>query len=232
MAELKVLRSGDIVFEEDGRKVDPDRILQFLSESVILEEQFTLRDYFKMLEEYKHLWLLDTFTADYVKEYRECPKKGCYGKRDIHRLALSRVVEISEYAGVQEFEMHFDFSGIGTPPKDDPNYPPSLDEVGYAIEFCHLNELLDVPLTLDKVIFTIGNDFDNTVKYPTTFNLFELFKHVMWELSFLGTPEDRDSSRVSLHSAMEEVEEAIATGDTSKFVSIDELFDDAKKLLN
>ena len=196
---------------------DDSEILSYLGESVELEEGFTLRSYFYLLIMHSSLQLLDMFSTDYVEEFTKCPSKGClFDDDEISYLSLSRIVNY-ENLGFRENEEDdwriedcIDFSGVG-------------EESAYAIEFSPLDKLLDYEIKIDPAVISIEQpgdltDYEDlTEKYQdfrgkdNNFTLFEFVKSIIWELSFCGTPEDRENKvgeiQNSLDKAMKELGE-------------------------
>jgi hypothetical protein len=56
------------------------------------------------------------------------------------------------------------------------------------------------------------------------YTLRNVIEGVFWELSFHGTPEDKDTNSAEVTRRYDDAKEYLATGDMSKFVKIDDAF--------
>ena len=82
---------------------------------------------------------------------------------------------------------------------------------GYAVEFTPINNLADYPIRIsDKLHITDYNaspkdDMDNDIDLIPTITLMELLYWTFWELSFLGSPEDRNEEGEVLLQRVEDL---------------------------
>ena len=65
---------GSIAHDGGTLKSGP---LPFLGFQIILDEGFSLRSYFKLLDNYPLLAELNAFLPAYQEQYRTCPQGGC-----------------------------------------------------------------------------------------------------------------------------------------------------------
>jgi hypothetical protein len=148
--------------------------LPYLGFQILLDEEFSLRSFFELLECYPMLAELNAFLSAYQEQYRACPKSGC------------------EFAGVDHLEFSKTVEMIGSPEKRLEIYH-SLKGVsgGHTIEITsfQLPNLLDLSLKLGKLKHVVFGDRVDIFEFDTVFTLFEFIDGVAWELSFHGTPD-------------------------------------------
>jgi len=179
-----------------GHELD---ILRYLGETIELDAACTLRSYFKMLEKYKALQFIDPFIPSYLAEYLKCPKKCCIDS-DMEYLSLEYSIiydpkRKSKY-DLDEIEISTTFHGKSA--KD-----------GYAIEFSPLKKLLDYPLKLERGVFY---KFDPKLKIQESkfdyyFKLWDLVHEIIWELSFMGIPKQRDKKSKEIMGRIKDIKE-------------------------
>jgi len=198
---MKVIikRNGEIWYEsfEDGSwLLTEENLFSHLRDTIELEEGFTLRNYFELFEKYPLLVLLDEFLPAYIKEYKNCPSSECTSE-DLDYLELNRTVARNVWKdGTSDLEWYVGFDGWSE--KGYEYYPGSEDKGHYwGIEFMHLDKLLDMELRLGKAnidIYSSDYKLEGSYKANTAFTFYEFLKEPIWELSFIGEPEDRDES--------------------------------------
>ena len=76
----------------NGKTVATDA-LDLLSFQVALEEAYTLRSFFQMLDKYQLLSKLNAFFPSYIEQYHRCPKEGCDAGR-LDYLEFGKTVEM------------------------------------------------------------------------------------------------------------------------------------------
>ena len=113
-------------------------------------------------------------------------------------------IEIAKYFEWDEREAQetIHVSGIGEP-----------DEHGmthYGIDFTPVNELVDLPVRL-RPQMEIHKDHKKLGEAPCTFSLLEVLGEIYYEISFYGSPEDRDREGAELRESVREIEEGRAT---------------------
>ena len=149
-------------------------LLPYLGFQIRLDEGFTLRSYFELLECYPLLAELSAFLSAYQEQYRTCPKSGC------------------EFDGVEHLEFSKTVEMIGSPEKRLEIYH-SLKGIsgGETVEIksYQLPNLLDLSLKLGKLSHVVFGDQVDIFEFDTVFTLFEFIDGVAWELSFHGTPD-------------------------------------------
>jgi len=185
----------------------------YLSERVELSDDFTLGDLFNYIE--RNIDEFDLiFSSDlghhslqlYIDDVKELNLKKDTDT-EIDFLEIQRYGEYWEEWG--EIELHIEFHGVN-----------EKEDIGYAIEFTPLNELKDLPLRLNenfsisrtkipirivvhfvRLLKKIGiplKKWDNPYTYAyvrgkTCFTVYELISSVLYEISFSGSPGERDA---------------------------------------
>jgi hypothetical protein len=112
-------------------------------------------------------------------------------------------IEIAKYFEWDEHEAQetIDVSGIG-----------EADQHGmthYGIDFTPVNQLVHLPVRLRSEM-EIRKDHKKIGEAPCTFTLLDVLGEIYWEISFYGSPEDRDRQRAELQESVREIEEGRA----------------------
>jgi hypothetical protein len=148
--------------------------LPFLGFQIILDEGFTLRSYFELLNNYPLLAELNAFLPSYQEQYRACPKSGCESD-GVEHLEFSKTVEMMG-SPEKRLEIYHSLNGM------------SGSET-FEIKSIQLPNLLDLPVKLGKLKHVVFGDRVDIFEFDTVFTLFEFIDGVVWELSFHGTPD-------------------------------------------
>ena len=170
MNTVTLERNGYI--EQNGSRVKSD-VLQFLSSQITLEDRYTLRSFFQMLEQYKLLVDLNSFFPFYTEQYRNCPAEGCQAGAPDY-LEFSKTVEMIGFPE-KRLEIYNTFSGI-------------YHNEAFEIRSLQLESLLDLPLKLGRLRHVIFGDSVDLFEFDTVFTLFEFIDGIAWELSFHVIP--------------------------------------------
>jgi hypothetical protein len=161
------------------RAVDSD-VLKYLSYQIGLEEKYTLRSFFGMVEKYELLGKLNSFLPSYIEQYLNCPEQGC-GSEIIDHLEFAKTVEMIGFPE-KRLEIYSSIRGI---------YQNDVVE----IRSLQLNSLLDMPLRLGRLKHVVFGDRVDIFEFDTVFTLFEFIDGITWELSFHVTPEQCELRR-------------------------------------
>jgi hypothetical protein len=209
------MKSGDIYIEEyeDGERISrsESNLFPYLNERVELEEGYTLRDYFNMLMVHKEFWSFDNFIPSFIEEYKNCTE---YFKPELEYLELCKIASYEYVEGTGEIILPGLF--------DDPfngykgldiycNFDGYKNEEKYAIEFTPLKKILDCPLKIGENRIYIYED-KKTKEYSaddSNISLYEFIKEIILELSFCGTPENRDKKWVEMTNIVKDIEKEI-----------------------
>lgn len=209
----------------------------FLMEPVRLEGNIVLRDVFNLLRENELLQTLFTrdWAADYVKAafaQEGVAYTGAYDPDGIEYLELYQLWEkdsaTEEIVGSHRLSFH----GVGFELQDDVKDGDWVTHtkgtrINWGIEFSPIHQLINLPLRFNPEVIVCESNHDSKswgarvatwqIKEPT---LGQFLHGILWELSFNGSPEDSQEAAEALRATKTEVDEAIATGDLSKFVTL------------
>lgn len=156
-----------------GQTVDTVR-LDLLSYQITLEEVYSLRSFFRMLDQYALFAKLNAFFPTFTEQVQSCPPNGCdSGLFDY--LEFGKTVEM---IGVPDkrLEIYNSLSGV---------YASETSE----IKSMQLASLLDVPLRLGRLKHVVFGDRVDIFEFDTVYTLFEFIDGIAWQLSFHATPE-------------------------------------------
>lgn len=166
------LKSDGTIFQ-NGAVVETDP-LSLLSCQVGLEEKFTLRSYFLMLEKYPLLSRVNPFFPAIREQYLSCPKSECIWD-EINSLELSKAVEMIGFPR-KRLEIYNTLQGV-------------YGEKRFEIKSMQLEHLLDITVKLGKVKHIVFGDNIDLFEFDTVFTLFEFIEGILWELSFNANPK-------------------------------------------
>lgn len=173
------IRSWDV--EQNGYeyyRVSSTDVLKFLQYSAIIENGFTLRDYFKIIENYPQLKELDGFFESYLKEYYKCPDSNCKDEK-FDYLVLDRIVDLQMESIMDSY---ISFGAIGT---------HEGEKVNYAVELTPLNDILDLEIKIGTGKVYCPDQKVIINKPDISFKLWDIIHEIIWELSFCGDPDRR-----------------------------------------
>ena len=210
LTKNKIIYSNDLNPESEKYiEKEVESLYLYLNEVVELSDDFTLEYLFNYIERD-----VDDFNLIFSSHLGHHPlqlyvaeikKPGPEKDDEIDFLEIQRC---GEYWDWGDIDLYIDFRGINI-----------KEDMGYAIEFTPLNELKHLPLRLNKdfsisevkipskvVMFFVrllkkigiplgkwDNPFDHIyVRGQTNFTVNELISSVLYEISFVGTPMDRD----------------------------------------
>ena len=117
---------------------------------------------------------------------------------DLHYIELAKYFEWNE-RGAQEI---IDVSGIGNPDEN--------GATSYALGLTPVNQLVHLPVRLSAEI-EIRKDHKKVGAGMSIFTLLEVLGELYWEISFHGSPEDRDRQGAELRDRVQEIEDGRAT---------------------
>lgn len=177
----------------EGNDVSALNYLQYNTE---LENGYTIRDIFKMVSRYEVFQMLDNYWMSFIEDYNKCPDSGCLSK-EFKYIRIYKSIEKTIYIyenGDKECLVwnHVDAKKLNE------------DDVNYSLMFVKLSEILDHELKLDSL--TISEDNHNIdvktrltgiykiEKWDTQYTLWEILHSIIYELSFSGTPEEKQAA--------------------------------------
>ncbi len=148
--------------------------LDLLSCQIALEEQYSLRSFFKMLNKYALFAKLNAFFPSYTEQVQSCPEQGC----DAGFLDYLEFGKTVEMIGVPDKRLEIYNSLFGV-------YAGQTSE----IKSMQLASLLDVPLKLGRLKHVVFGERVDIFEFYTVYTLFEFIDGIAWQLSFHATPE-------------------------------------------
>lgn len=178
MNTVILMSDGTIVHNRKTVEVKP---LIFLSYRAKLEEEYTLRSYFQMLEKYPLLADLNIFFPSYMERYRTSKESGC-DDDSLDYLELGKTIEMIGFPGKPRMEIFNSFHGI---------HGGEMCEIkNFQIE-----DILDMQIRLGRLKHIVLGDKVDVFEFETVFSLFELIDGIAWELSFHGIPKQCELRR-------------------------------------
>ncbi|MCP3955414.1 MAG: hypothetical protein GY697_24815 [Desulfobacterales bacterium] len=159
---------------EDNRKAVAKEPLKYLSAGIELESGYTLRSFFRMLQHYPELPVLNEFSGQLLEQVGQSPSSGCEYP-GIDCLEMGKTVEMIGFPGKPRLEIYATFQG---------RCGDDLNE----IRSIRVEHLLDLPVSLGRLRHVIFGDKMDLLEFETVYNLFEFMEAIIWELSFHGTP--------------------------------------------
>lgn len=165
-------QSGTMVQNQNAVTDDP---LGFLGFGVQLDEAYTLRSYFHMMNTYPVLAKLNVFIPNYLEQVQQCPGTGCVYDGFEH-LEFSKTVEMIGYPGKPRLEIYHSLQGKSGSDTE-------------QLKSSSLEGLLDMPVKLGKLKHMVLGDQVDIFEFETVFSLFEFIDGIAWELSFHGIPD-------------------------------------------
>jgi len=158
------------------RKDDQAAVLSCLARKVELAPGYTLRSFFRMIEDYNALIHLNAFFPDLLDQFHGGPEDGC--RIDgIDWLVLEKTVEMVGFPGEPRLDIYRRFTGW-------------CGEKSVPIKDFQVDMLLDTPVRLGKLRHVIFGDQVDVFEFDTVYTLFELVEGIGWELGFHGTPRE------------------------------------------
>jgi hypothetical protein len=163
----------------NGKTVAADA-LDILGYQIVLEEVYTLRSFFKMLNKYTLLEKLNAFFPSFIEQYDSCPEQGC----DAGLLDYLEFGKTVEMIGVPDKRLEIYHSLFGV-------------QAGETTEIksMQLASLLDLPLRLGRLKHIVFGDRVDIFEFDTVYTLFEFIDGIAWQLGFHATPEQCELRR-------------------------------------
>ena len=212
----------------EWKPVPGNYLLPYMGSEVELTEDCTFADIWKCIEAdsatYEVIfsdplggYSLDSWIDDSKKDFEP---DGTYDY-----LYISRTLELENYKDDDRcFSPFVHFGGYGP---WDIECEDIQDEGGVAVDFTPISELMRVPVRLNnEITIEKWNHGETDIKkliekdgpYKTEFTWYEIVEAILFEISFMGNPSERDEKREGLVSAVAESKENIkkADGDLAK----------------
>lgn len=189
------------------RAIETDELAWHLHDSMCLASGTTLRDLLMLIGRDTNLFGVVTACdciGELVAELDVEPEPA----KEIVALEISWGATVA-LSDTPIFDDFVEFCGHG-------------DEGKAAIEFTPVNRLAELPILLNEA-FNVWNDNDTMLFSATKhFSLLDIVRGVLDELTFLGSPAERDEALADLRSR-------IKTLDDGEFYTIDEVREEMDK---
>lgn len=225
MEELE-LRKGGILICTDGRvgkrkwKRDVTATAPaYLFRRCRLAKNVTLRDVFLLLRKHEKLFtaVLRNWCAEYTAEAlatKGDPYTKRYSADGIEYLKLQKWLSVwsfpkKQWASADDIT-HFGGVGFALRRASKELGVPKGYRMSWGVDFTPVHQLANIPLRLDdEYIVTVeGGDDPKTNQehryLGATFTMGEILHGILWELSFHGSPKDRDARSAELDKTVEE----------------------------
>lgn len=216
-AHVKITRNG--LKTPNGELLDP---FMYLTAKCDVDNDVLLSHIFDLVE--RHVVVCDFIRfyswCNHIHDFHEFGKIPC-GQKD-------------------EFERNLQFLSIYRHPAWQGNFfdwSPNLhamgtveDElVGCGIELSPINQIVDLPVTLEKSISVQGC----ADSMETDYSLLDILDAIYWEISFFGSPSEAEKVREEISTRVKQISDStnqsvefIQEISTKSFSSVDDMVDD------
>lgn len=213
--------------KDEGSYVEKDitdNAISHLFDDCDLEEGVTLRDIFLVMNKELKLFdaVLRNWCEEIVTEGLTKPAKvvGQYGPDEIEYLELSKCIHYDKTEKQCNSSSRPDFGGVGYELKEDKLHSwgevewPKGHRIPWGISFSAANDLIDLPVKLDKRLKVYNDDHTSSPKEygqelasydGVSYTLGEILHGIIWELSFHGGPVEREKAGDELRKTADEV---------------------------
>jgi hypothetical protein len=171
-------------------------LFSLLNKTICLEDNYTVRDYFKLILNYPIFQKLDPYFKSFIEEYNSCPESNCINSDNtLDYIQFKKIIDINNFDleknQIEECDIFIDICGIS-----------ESEEISYSIDFVPLKDYLDLPIKLANGV--ISTSIYNTKKekkkryknksksVQLCYTLFDFITTFIYEISFHGTSKERD----------------------------------------
>lgn len=208
--------------------------LPYLNEMLEVEDDVTFEDFFAhiMRQKGKYSSIFASHLGNYkLKAWEEEWNRIPVGDRfdgvdyEMKSVGLCWHGESWNYEGEDEITITPEFHGMGI---DITGLSPGK-EMGLAVEFTPINELKSYPFKLDTQlnVYSLQKDSKILLSGKKDFTVYEVVSTVLYEISFTGTPEQRDARMSKLKQQCEDIKSGKA-----KTIPAEEVFANLREKLN
>lgn len=217
MIDKIIFRNGTAYFVKDKHFVyEPykefpvDSLIQFMNCVVELDENTTFEHVWNYLERDVEFFNTLFFRAlggfdlnEYVEQFHKPSKDPNDYEDPNHRMVgLSLGWDGDVWEG--KLNIFTDFGGYG--PHKMPN-GEFIEDMGYGVELTPINDLKHYPLKLEKkfVIRSEENGYKELLVAEKEWSVYDMYYGILFEISFIGTPNDQLRSIADLDQRQAEV---------------------------
>jgi len=229
-----MIKKGGLLWDTERKNDVTPFATRFLFYACEIEKGVTLKDVFLLLQ--RDITFYNVLFGNWVDELVAEGLKGSPGGRDheIEYLELYWCLESWKFDGERTLEgmMFPDFHGVGfEQPKD--KYAEGTDiieckkgdRIHWAIEFTPCNELINIEIRLrDRVDISLHKEKSGFKEFSYDkgeFSFAHILYGIIWELSFMGSPADRNKAAQDLRDTSERIRNG--TEPLVKFKDADDL---------
>jgi len=227
---IKLMKNKIIQYDnisENKNVFEVDSLIPLMGHKVQLEKDFTLTDLFSFIEKDKDLiekifskqmgdFPLDPFIKEVNKAY------DSYEGED-EGLDCLEVYWCAESNDIEEFDKNSyqdglciqpSFHAIGTVKEKDIEQQTTQ----YSIMFSPLNSLKNIPIKTNNKFTIYDEEFNIVFENKKFFTLYDFLSAILYEITWSGTPEDRQRKANDLLDVIEDYNKGI-----KNIISIEDL---------
>lgn len=215
MLPVKIKKGGTLVQNRKKEEVDiSSKLLFHFHDACEFEDGLTLKDIFILVRPFvKTISSIFTHSPDWMSEIIEEGLQPTQDKSNLSCLELGWMASLSSYAkqDVPYLQVDTNFIGLGPIPDDDKLYENWPDKnINYAIDMTPVNQLINLPIKMNEY-FDLRDEREGynptaiIAKVKKEFTLFDVLFGIFWELSFFGSPTNRDKERKEIERRFEEI---------------------------
>jgi hypothetical protein len=222
---LYLKKDKTIISDYYGAKkvIEYDDILKVAIVDGIAEiDGWTVEDMLELIKPLGGVWGelawcdFEVFYEEMKKPIGDLDKDSIEHIQKIKHIRIGRIIEQYEDGEVVE---SFDATGIG------------IDGERYALDFSPINSLKHLPIVVSDE-FEIRKLYQNPQEPPLfkgkkSLCLMDVIWALLWEISFHGTPENRDEQAKELKRRVEEIDNG-----TEKLIPAEEVFREMRKIID
>jgi len=184
-----MIKKNSKIYKDNIELKDNEDILSFLDEEFVLEDGFTVKNYFELFNNYGMLINLDLFIPSYLEEYEKV-RNNDVSSTSLTKIIIRKVFEFFK----DKLKSYVLVDG----------YSDSENQI-FAIDFMELSDLIHLKIEIAKA--SIVYDDMSTKEFEYSLSFYNFIKSIIWELSFYGNPEQSRETRDLMLKSFREVEE-------------------------
>ena len=171
MDGLRLSGNGELWFRQDRVR---ERVLNRLSNALVLDADVTLASFFRMVEGHPELLELSEMLPALMEICS--PSRSCREKTDeIEKLVFYKTIAMKGGTPRTGLEIYTSLKGV-------------RDAEKVQLKFFQLEGLMGHRVELGQLEHVIFGDGQDLFRYDTVYTLFEFIEGVCWELSFNFNP--------------------------------------------
>jgi len=217
---MLTITNKELIYTDSYNKEDKDKVLEkdflyYLSDTVEFSENLTFERFFKLIIQHKEILNVVFHRAlggykieNFIQDFEGTPEKD----NSDFDLTISISTDYYINKDGNEFSYYYDFGGYGVC-----DCIKEKDPYGISVSMSKLKNIKKKILKLDDKISVhklVKNNYKCIVDAINSggFKLFDVIYAVLFEISFHGTPEDREIVSDDLKESVEGLEVAMENG--------------------